>query len=128
MIRLALQVLSHWFYRVGALFCFRADGRDDDSTTFTSRCTTNTRPICATTSTTSHPQSIGSLTVSTATSSSAGDDLMAYIPPTKPLTERISIAYHGLKEARRVNDPSRELAWENLMNKLLDRYCAGERQ
>jgi len=53
---------------------------------------------------------------------------MAYIPPTKPLTERISIAYHGLKEARRVNDPSRELAWENLMNKLLDRYCAGERQ
>lgn len=52
---------------------------------------------------------------------------MVYIPPTLPLTERITIARRGLKAARLSGDCAAELGYETLLNRLIDRYLDGER-
>lgn len=52
---------------------------------------------------------------------------MVYIPPTLPLTERITIALRGLKAARTSGDPTAEFGFTTLMDRLLDRYIDGER-
>lgn len=52
---------------------------------------------------------------------------MAYIPPTQPLTERISIALKEVRQARARQDYSREWNWTRLMDNLLDRFIEGER-
>ena len=52
---------------------------------------------------------------------------MVYIPPTLPLTDRIVIAWRGLKAARLSGDPTAEFGYEQLLNRLLDNYSRGER-
>ena len=52
---------------------------------------------------------------------------MVYIPPTLPLTDRITIAWRGLKAARLTGDATAEMGYANLLDRLLDLYCAGER-
>jgi len=52
---------------------------------------------------------------------------MVYIPPTLPLTERITIAWRGLKAARISGDPTAEFGFSQLLDRLLDRYIDGER-
>lgn len=52
---------------------------------------------------------------------------MVYIPPTLPLTDRISIAWRGLKAARLSGDGIAELGFTDLLDRLLDRFIDGER-
>lgn len=44
-----------------------------------------------------------------------------------PLVDRISIAWGQLKAARASMDLTREITWESMMNRLLDRYSQGDR-
>ena len=44
-----------------------------------------------------------------------------------PLTDRITIAFDQLRAARREGDPAREWSWLSMMDRLLDRYIAGDR-
>lgn len=43
------------------------------------------------------------------------------------IVERITIAHQQLKSARRQDEPERELAWDELLDRLLQRYSDGER-
>lgn len=52
---------------------------------------------------------------------------MVYIPPTLPLSDRIAIAWRGLKAARLTGDTTAEWGYSQLMDRLLDRYLDGER-
>lgn len=44
-----------------------------------------------------------------------------------PLTERIQTALAELRHARSAGDLSREITWQSMMDRLLDRYAAGQR-
>ncbi len=52
---------------------------------------------------------------------------MVYIPPTLPLTDRIVIAWRGLKAARLSGDCTAEFGYSQLLDRLLDRFIEGER-
>ncbi|MGV0634514.1 hypothetical protein ABQE69_08935 [Mycolicibacillus trivialis] len=49
---------------------------------------------------------------------------MAYI---MPLPERITLALAQVRAARKQGEYERELAWTELLDRLLDRFSAGER-
>lgn len=44
-----------------------------------------------------------------------------------PLCERITVALAQVRAARTQNEYERELAWTELLDRLLDRFSAGER-
>ncbi len=43
------------------------------------------------------------------------------------LTDRLVIALDQLRSARADGDPTRELAWQTMMDRLLDYYAQGRR-
>lgn len=52
---------------------------------------------------------------------------MVYIPPKPSLTDRITIAWRGLKAARLTGDTTSEWGYSQLLDRLLDRFIEGER-
>jgi hypothetical protein len=49
------------------------------------------------------------------------------VADTAPLTDRIVIAWGQLQTARARNDLTREITWESMLNRLIDRYSRGDR-